>query len=90
MQLNGPPINISCSDDFKLSNAIADALIRLINQYPSIACALTPKAIKAVLNGLYVGGDSLATIYASEDAMESLEFAVVKLLQVQQTVIKKN
>ena len=47
-------------------------------------------AIKAVLNGLYVGGDSLKEIYESEDAMESLEFAVVKLLQVQQTVIKKN
>lgn len=47
-------------------------------------------AIKAVLNALYVGGDSLETIYKSEDAMESLEFAVVQLLKVQQTVIKKN
>lgn len=47
-------------------------------------------AIKAVLNGLYVGGDSLKEIYDSEDAMESLEYAVVQLLKVQQTVIKKN
>lgn len=47
-------------------------------------------AIKAVLNALYVGGDSLETIYKSDDAMESLEYAVVKLLAVQQTVIKKN
>jgi hypothetical protein len=47
-------------------------------------------AIKAVLNNLYVGGDKLATIYESEDAMESLEYAVVQLLKVQQTIIKKN
>lgn len=47
-------------------------------------------AIKAVLNALYVGGDSLKEVYESEDAMESLEYAVVKLLAVQQTIIKKN
>jgi len=47
-------------------------------------------AIKAVLNSLYVGGDSLKEIYESEDAMESLEYAVVQLLKVQQTTIKKN
>ena len=47
-------------------------------------------AIKAVLNNLYVGGDSLSDIYASDDAMESLEYAVVQLLAVQKTIIKKN
>lgn len=47
-------------------------------------------AIKAVLNSLYIGGDSLEDIYKSDDAMESLEFAVVELLRVQQTIIKKN
>jgi len=47
-------------------------------------------AIKAVLNNLYVGGDKLSIIYESEDAMESLEYAVVQLLKVQQTIIKKN
>lgn len=48
------------------------------------------QAIKAVLNSLYVGGDKLSIIYESEDAMESLEYAVVQLLKVQQTIIKKN
>jgi hypothetical protein len=47
-------------------------------------------AIKAVLNNLYVGGDKLSIVYESEDAMESLEYAVVQLLKVQQTIIKKN
>lgn len=47
-------------------------------------------AIKAVINCLYVGGDSLEDIYKSDDAMESLEYAVVTLLSVQQTIIKKN
>lgn len=55
-----------------------------------LAVKSSENAIKAVLNSLYVGGDSLDDIYKSEDAMESLEFAVVKLLQVQQTIIKKN
>lgn len=47
-------------------------------------------AIKTVLNNLYLGGDPLDVIYKSDDAMESLEFAVVELLKVQQTTIKKN
>jgi hypothetical protein len=55
-----------------------------------LAAKSSEMAIKAVLNNLYIGGDSLDTIYASEDAMESLEFAVVQLLKVQQTIIKKN
>lgn len=55
-----------------------------------LAAKSSEMAIKAVLNNLYIGGDSLEPVYASEDAMESLEYAVVKLLKVQQTVIKKN
>lgn len=47
-------------------------------------------AIKAVLNALYIGGDKLDVIYDSDDAMESLEYAVVEILKVQQTIIKKN
>ena len=47
-------------------------------------------AIKGFLNGLYIGGDSLELVYNSEDAMESLSYAVAELISVQRTEIKKN
>jgi hypothetical protein len=47
-------------------------------------------AIKATLKALYLGGDSLDTVFNSDDAMASLDSAVYQLLAVQQTVLKKN
>lgn len=47
-------------------------------------------AIKGFLNTLYIGGDSLELVYNSDDAMESLSYAVAELISVQRTEIKKN
>jgi hypothetical protein len=65
-----------------------DAMSRDIAQ--KLAQKDSKMAIKGFLNGLYIGGDSLELVYNSEDAMESLSYAVAELISVQRTEIKKN
>lgn len=48
------------------------------------------KAIEACLKSLYVGGDALDLVLKNDYAIASCEGAVVEMLQVQQTVLKKN
>lgn len=47
-------------------------------------------AIVACLKALYIGGDALDLVLNNEDAMISIEGAIVELLMVQKSIIKKN
>lgn len=50
----------------------------------------TNKAIESALKNLMVGGDDISVVLKSDDAMASLDYALVQLFSVQRTVIKKN
>jgi hypothetical protein len=50
----------------------------------------TNEAITAALKALRIGGDDLDLVLKNDDAMASLDFAIVKLFEVAQTTLKKN
>jgi hypothetical protein len=50
----------------------------------------TERAIIAGYNALRVAGDEVSVLQANDDAFEIADRALVKLLEVQQAIIKKN